>query len=127
MNLEVKRDGPSCAFCGKVNVRRTRSLKHRHQLVDGKAYRIYCSTSCGANVNGPKAHTPKNLVHMWERGRARAKRIIAERLKADVKELAKAWRIPEVEVAKFGWACERRGYYRGYRAAWESRRRKLLA
>jgi hypothetical protein len=118
---------PTCAFAGCENPvkRHGSAIATRHQVVDGVRWRIFCSTRCAAR-EPRRVNSAAHMVRLRARALEKRQKAVVERLKQAGEDVARQWGVPAVEVAKFAWHCERRGYYRGYKAAWEERRRKLL-
>lgn len=69
----------------------------------------------------------KPFAKMVEASKAAYIERIKERLRPGAQELSAKYGIPVAELMKYGWTCERRGYLRGFSAAWMQQRRKRLA
>lgn len=109
---------PPCRACG-APVRRAqkqrRAQLHGDRLLGGVRWNWFCSQRCGSSRPMPEA------VRLKLRATYAAR--VARRLAAEVRQLFADGPPAAAAVARYAWRCERRGYARGYAAAWTQRRR----
>jgi hypothetical protein len=101
------------------------SLRPLYRVIGGVRWRNYCSRACSCRA----AHA-KRRGNLWQPMVAQNRAQYIARTKARLLEDAEAYvgRVLSLsELLKFAWRCEKRGYARGYSAAWMAKRRKGAA
>lgn len=119
---------PGCAHAVRPVAPGQRHLYSYVREVGGRYWRRYCSRSCAALVAAASVRgtRTRGTEIMMARNRAAYLVRVRARLRTDAEPLAEQTGASLDVLIKFGWACEKRGYQRGFAAAWMQRRRKLL-
>lgn len=108
---------PGCASEVARADRRHTAGRALFRVIGGIRWRNYCSPRCAAIVNHDRMNAARRQHYV-----SAVRRRLTDEVNAFV-----AQKFTAADLVRFAWACERRGYQRGYSAAWTQQRRKALA
>ena len=105
-------NGPLCRHCQTKPVSRADRPHRRYRVVDGVPWRDFCSKACSLSALEVKRDV---------RNRAAFVTRISQQLTAEAHACVEGGKVSIHALIRFAWQCEKRGYARGYAAAWAQR------